>query len=146
MTRRAPPVRRLDVDELEFMRAFMLAIGSHPQLRIHRQNCGQIAIRDRVGKVVRYFDAGPPTGAADLSGIVLAPREARGLRLEIELKSATGKRSPEQIHWGEFIQAAGGVYALVGYNPLLTLEQNVDAGIATVLDAIERAAAERRAA
>lgn len=128
-----PRPRTPSPDELTFQRTFMLAFGTHPSVRIWRQNVGQIAIRDRAGKIVRMFDPGPPVGAADLSGITIPD----GFRLEIELKAAAGKRSPAQVRWAEFIATSGGVYALVSYDPALSLDANVAAGIATVLAAID---------
>lgn len=137
----AAVARQLSPDELEFMDHVKLALGRRNELRLWRQNCGVIPIRNRAGKVERYFHAGPPNGAADLSGIVLAPVRTRGLRLEIELKSSTGSRSPAQIRWADFIERAGGVYALIAYNASLSMTANVDLAVATVLAAIERRAA-----
>ena len=125
-------------DELSFMKSFMLAIGTHPQVRIWRQNVGQIAIRDRTGKIVRMFDPGPPVGAADLSGIVVGPPSVAGLRLEIELKSATGDRSDAQIRWAEHIIAFGGVYVLLTYDASRSMAENVAAAVAAIEAAIER--------
>lgn len=131
MKRAAPRV--YSPDELEFQGAFMLGIGAHPSLRIHRQNTGSVPVRNERGVLLRYFHAGPPTGVADLSGIV----RPEGWRLEIELKSATGTRSPEQIRWADFIVASGGVYALVAYDAERSFKQNVADGVATVLAAID---------
>lgn len=122
--------------EMEFMRRLMLALGTHPSLRLWRQNCGQVPIRDAHGNVVRMFDAGPPNGAADLSGIV----RPEGFRLEIECKSAGGERSLEQRRWADFIVGYGGVYVLAQYNPMLSLEDNVAAAVRDV----ENALAQRR--
>jgi hypothetical protein len=128
MTRRSPVS---DTAELPFMRHVLLALGARPELRVWRQNCGQIPVRDRTGKVVRVFYPGPPNGAADLSGIVFDS----GKRLEIELKAADGKRSPEQVRWAEFIQRAGGVYVLLTYDTSLDLDANVAAAVDAVLAA-----------
>jgi len=136
MGRRAPRAMAPVVEnvlELEFQDALKLHLGAHPYVRWWRQNSGVVPIRNRSGKVERYFHAGPPKGAADMSGIV----RPEGWRLEVELKSATGKRSPEQIHWGEFIMSSGGVYALVGYDPSLTLAANAAAAAIVILAAID---------
>lgn len=125
-------------DELEFQDALKLHLGASPHFRWWRQNSGSVPIRDRSGATVRYFHAGPPKGAADLSGIVMP----EGWRLEVELKSATGTRSAEQIRWGEFILASGGVYALVAYDADRSLAQNLELAASVILAAIAR----RRAA
>ena len=117
--------------EIPFMKHVMIALGARSDMKIWRQNCGQIPVRDRTGKVVRVFYPGPPNGAADLSGIVFDS----GKRLEIELKAADGKRSPEQVRWAEFIQRAGGVYVLLTYDTSLDLDTNVAAAVDAVLAA-----------
>jgi hypothetical protein len=129
MTRRRRSPRVSDVAEIPFMKHLMLALGALPGLRVWRQNCGQIPVRDRTGKVVRVFDPGPPNGAADLSGIVLGS----GRRLEIEVKDADGEQSDDQRRWQDFITRAGGVYVLVQYDPTTTLEENVAAAVEAVL-------------
>lgn len=131
MTRARRPNRVSDVAEIPFMRHLMLALGALPGLRVWRQNCGQIPVRDRTGKVLRVFDPGPPNGAADLSGIVLGS----GKRLEIEVKDADGVQSDDQRRWQAFITNAGGVYVLVAYDPTTTLEENVARGVDAVLRA-----------
>lgn len=118
--------------ELDFMRALMLEIGASPGLRIWRQNCGEIPVRDRAGKVLRVFHPGPPVGASDISGIV----QPEGWRLEIEVKSAVGKRSKAQIHWARFVVDSGGVYALVEYDADETLESNLAAACGQIQGAI----------
>jgi len=120
-------------DELEFQDALRLRLGAHPSLRWWRQNTGSVPVRNQAGRVIRYFHAGPPTGAADLSGIV----RPEGYRLEVELKSATGTRSAEQIRWADFIIESGGVYALVTYDADLSLADNVERASAIILAAID---------
>jgi hypothetical protein len=130
--KRAGP-RIVAPDELAFQAAFVLAIGAHPSLRIWRQNTGSVPVRNQRGVLLRYFHAGPPVGAADLSGIAVAS----GRRVEIELKSANGTRSPEQIRWADFITASRGVYVLVAYDAALSLPENVAAGVRAVLSAVD---------
>lgn len=129
-------------DEIEFMQHVMLALGRRNDVRIWRQNCGSVPIRDRTGRVVRYFHAGPPNGASDLSGIVRAPASIAGLRLELELKSPTGTRSLEQIRWGDFITASGGIYVLLAYDAALSLEDNVHRAV----EQVDRSLTDRSAA
>ena len=131
----APTAR---VDELEFMRHVMLAVGSGHDLRLWRQNCGKIPVRDRAGKVLRVFDAGPPAGAADLSGFVIP----EGWRLEVECKGSRGKRTKEQERWARNVAAAGCVYVLVEYDAGEALARNVRRAVDVIIAAI----AARRAA
>ena len=131
MTRRRRPAPVSDCAEIPFMKHVMLALGARSEFRVWRQNCGQIPVRDRTGKVLRVFDPGPPNGAADLSGIVFGS----GRRLEIELKASDGVQSDDQRRWQAFIERAGGVYVLVAYDSAFDLEQNVEAAVASVLRA-----------
>lgn len=81
------------------------------------QQCGSICriFRQQVGFFVAYQnpEARPVQvgvkGMADLSGILLPG----GWRLEIEIKTPTGKQSPEQVKWAEMIRAFGGIYIVV---------------------------------
>ena len=122
--------------ELELMRKIMLALGQHPSLKLWRQNVGQVPVRDRTGKVLRIFDAGPPNGAADLSGFI----SPEGWRLEIEVKTDT-KRSEDQERWAAAVTAGGCVYVLADFDPALDLDANVRRAV----DLVELAIAERRA-
>lgn len=126
--------RTVSVEELDFQGHVMLAAGALRDFRIHRQNVGSVAVRSRTGKVLRVFHAGPPVGASDLSGIV----RPEGWRLEIELKSATGVRSPAQIRWADHIREFGGVYVLIAFDEQLSLGANVDAAVAAIHEAIRR--------
>ncbi|MCU0691486.1 MAG: hypothetical protein MUF54_08795 [Polyangiaceae bacterium] len=118
--------------EAVFMRQVMLALGRRGGLRLWRQNVATVAVRDDVGRVQRVFKAGPPKGAADLSGIVLP----EGWRLEIEVKSAHGKLSEHQLRWGKFIERAGGVYVLLHYDASESMGGNVRAAEQLVEQAI----------
>ena len=124
------------MSELEFMRRLMLALGRRRDLRIWRQNVGRIQIRDDKGRLQRVFMAGPPPGAADLSGIAIPD----GWRLEIEVKSARGRQSPAQKRWAEFIEQSGGVYVLVQLDPRLAMQDNVHQAV----DAVDAALLARR--
>lgn len=89
--------------EAEIQRAIMLAFGADPRLRLWRANTG--TAKDPItGRVVRF---GTP-GQADLSGLILP----LGRRLEIEVKSATGKQSEDQISFQRMIESFGGLYVL----------------------------------
>jgi hypothetical protein len=133
-----PPEDAPPVAEIPFMQGLMLALGALPGMRIHRQNVGKVVVRDRAGNALRTFDAGPPNGAADISGIV----GPEGFRLEVETKSEDGKPSAAQLAWRNMIQAHGGIYVLVTYDASMTLEGNIAYGVVLVNRAIE---ARRRA-
>jgi hypothetical protein len=90
----------MSIDEIDFTHHALAQLGTDTRWRVWRQNCGEIPVRDRSGKVVRVFHPGPPNGAADISGIV---REG-GWRLEVELKMPKGKRSKAQVAWAKMVE------------------------------------------
>lgn len=125
------------------MQRLMLKLGKEPELRIWRQNVGSIPILGssqdgiRIGpggvwidplykapsrKAQRFFHAGPPKGAADLSGIV----SPEGWRVEIEVKGPKKKQSPQQKNWQAMIEKRGGIYVLAVYDEKLSKEDNVE--------------------
>lgn len=104
------------VSEANFMQKILLKLGSDPQIRIWRQNVGSVKIDGR------YFHAGPPKGAADLSGIV----SPEGWRLEIEVKGPKKKQSIHQKKWQQMIEKRGGIYAIAVYDSQLSMRDNVD--------------------
>jgi hypothetical protein len=83
------------------MAALLSALSRLPGVRAWRQNVGTVKLGDG-----RFFHAGPPRGAADIAGIV-APG---GWALQIECKGDGGKRSADQVAWGELVTGAGGIY------------------------------------
>jgi hypothetical protein len=85
--------------ESEIQAEILRVLGARPDLRLWRANTG-VAFNPR-GRAVRF---GVP-GQADLSGIL-----AGGRRLEIEIKNARGKQTPEQVHFGAMIVRFGGLY------------------------------------
>jgi hypothetical protein len=84
--------------EHETMNAILREFGTRPSLRLWRQNTGAA----RIGK--RLIRFGVP-GQADLTGIL-----GNGKRIEIEVKSPTGRQTPEQIAFGRIIERFRGVY------------------------------------
>ncbi len=80
----------------EILRMF----GTTPRLRLWRANVGAVRIGNRV---VRF---GIP-GQADLTGIL-----PNGKRLEIEVKSPTGRQTPSQRAFEAMIEKFNGVYVL----------------------------------
>lgn len=87
--------------ESQIQHAILLAWGSHPGLRIWRSNTGVAKMGDRS---VRFG----VVGQADISGLMLPS----GRRLEIEVKSATGRQRPEQVVFQRMIESFGGLYVL----------------------------------
>lgn len=50
-------------------------------------------------------------GAADISGL-LRDRSGKGIRLEIEVKTGSGRQSPDQKNYQRMIESLGGLYFL----------------------------------
>jgi len=99
------------MSEAAIQQDIRLALGQHPGIRAFRNNCG--AYKDpRSGRLVRY---GLATGSADLIGwqtITITP-DMVGQRfarfLSIEVKTPTGRLSPEQETWRAAVLKAGGI-------------------------------------
>ncbi len=121
------------MNEVTFTKHLLVAFSRVPGVRVWRQNCGKIAIRDHKGDVQRYFDAGPPTGAADISGI----HTASGRRIEAEVKMPSGERSAEQLRWAQFIEASRGIYLLVRCDDSLSLAENLAAASSQLVTALQ---------
>lgn len=102
-------MRESDI-QADIIRAF----GTRPDMRIWRANVGKATFG---GRSVQF---GVP-GQADLTGIlpveVTCPRCMElvvrlGVRLEIEVKSPTGRQSEEQQNYQAIIERFGGLYVL----------------------------------
>jgi len=89
--------------EQQIQQEILIALGRRPDCRVWRQNSGTAPSWD--GKRVVRF--GVP-GCADISGLLID-----GRRLEIEVKKAGGKQSPDQVNFQRMIERFGGVYMLV---------------------------------
>lgn len=76
-------------------------LGKRKDLRIWRQNSG--ALPTASGRIVKF---GTP-GAADLSGIL-----DDGRRIEIEVKTASGRQSEQQKRFQAMIERFNGIYIL----------------------------------
>lgn len=94
--------------------AILRTFGTRPDLRIWRMNTGRASFG---GRSVQF---GVP-GQADLTGIlpveVYCPRcieliARLGVRLEIEVKSETGRQSEDQQNYQAIIERFGGLYVL----------------------------------
>lgn len=95
--------------EAEIQAEILRALVGRTDLRVWRNNSG-VAFRGE--QKVRF---GIP-GQGDLSGILLliCPRTGRryGIRLEIEVKSESGRQTPEQRAFQAMIERFGGLYIL----------------------------------
>lgn len=95
--------------EREIQADILIAIGSRSDARLWRSNAGRFHVVDRpcrsCASRARWIE-GAPTGSADLTGI------HHGRRIEIEVKSATGRHTDEQKNWESMIRTQGGIYIL----------------------------------
>lgn len=119
----------LDASEASIQGRIHYAVGRLPEVRLWRQNAGILRVTSQ--SECRFCKApiqtrvvrGVPDGAADLSGIV-----SDGRRLEIEVKSATGKQRDNQKRWEIMIRERGGIY-FVARSPEEALDQLAKRGI-----------------
>lgn len=79
-----------------------LALGNVPGLVLWRNNCGTAEIR---GYPVKFGVANP--GGADLIGIW------NGRFVAVEIKTPTGRVSPDQIRFAELVRSKGGEYVIL---------------------------------
>ena len=86
--------------EKQVQNAILREFGTRPDLRLWRQNTGAA----RVGR--RFVRFGVP-GQADLTGILPG-----GRRVEIEVKSPTGRQTPDQRAFQALIERFDGLYVL----------------------------------
>lgn len=68
----------------------LIRLALNPYAIIFRANVGKVKMQDG-----RYFDTGLPKGYSDLSGF----RKSDGKAIFLEVKTATGKVRPDQIHF-----------------------------------------------
>lgn len=129
--RRAVAVVADTTPEAVFQQHLLFRLNQLSSLRCWRQNTGECLVRDARGRPLRVFRAGPPNGAADISGVV-----NDGRRLEIEVKSSGGRRSQAQIAWAAFMQRMHAVYVCVTYDDNASLDDNLAAAVADVVNAI----------
>ena len=101
--------------EKQVQNTILREFGTRPDMRLWRANTGAAVVGDisrimaacrRAGVPVRLVRFGVP-GAADLSGILLG-----GQRFEIEVKSASGRQTPDQKAYQAMIERMGGLYVL----------------------------------
>jgi len=97
--------------ETTLQQRIRLALGTHPELRLFRNQVGQLP-DPRTGRMVQF---GLARGSADLIGwrtLVVTP-EMVGQRIavftSIEVKTERGRIRPDQHAWLGTVQAAGGI-------------------------------------
>jgi hypothetical protein len=99
-----------EMSEAAIQQDIRLALGQCPGIKTFRNNVG--AIKDRNNRLVRY---GLVTGSADLIGwqSVVITEAMVGQRfarfLSVEVKTPTGRLSPEQETWRQAVLKAGGI-------------------------------------
>jgi len=91
------------VTETALMDAIRLELGSDPDLVLWRNNVGMAWMKN--GAPVRFGVGGP--GAADLVGMY------RGRAVFVEIKTPTGRQSPEQRTFQQLVERKGGTYAIL---------------------------------
>jgi hypothetical protein len=97
--------------ETDLQQRIRLALGTHPELRIFRNQVGSLP-DPRTGRLVQF---GLARGSADLIGwrtVVITP-EMVGQRIAVftslEIKTPTGRLAPAQRHWLQAVDQAGGI-------------------------------------
>ena len=97
--------------ETHLQQEIRLALGTKPNLRLYRNNCGSLP-DPRTGRLVTF---GLARGSADLIGwrtVTITP-DMIGQRLavftSIEVKTPTGRIRPEQQAWLGAVHGAGGI-------------------------------------
>lgn len=97
--------------ETDLQQRIRLALGTHPELRIFRNQVGSLP-DPRTGRLVQF---GLARGSADLIGwrtLVITP-EMVGQRIAVftslEIKTPTGRLAPAQRHWLQAVDQAGGI-------------------------------------
>ena len=97
--------------ETHLQQEIRLALGTKPDLRLYRNNCGSLP-DPRTGRLVTF---GLARGSADLIGwrtVTITP-DMVGQQLavftSIEVKTPTGRLAPMQANWLDAVQNAGGI-------------------------------------
>ena len=97
--------------ETDIQQRIRLAVGTRSDLRLFRNNTGTLP-DPRTGRPVQF---GLARGSADLIGLrtVTITPEMVGQRVavftSIEVKTSTGRATPEQQNWLHMVRRAGGI-------------------------------------
>jgi hypothetical protein len=102
--------------ETDLQQRIRLAVGLLPDVRLWRNNSGKLP-DPRTGRWVQFGVASP--GGSDLIGyrtIAITP-DMVGQKIAVftalEIKTATGRATPEQRRFIDHIRGAGGISAIV---------------------------------
>jgi hypothetical protein len=102
--------------ETDLQQRIRLAVGLLPDVRLWRNNSGKLP-DPRTGRWVQFGVASP--GGSDLIGyrtITITP-DMVGQKIAVftalEIKTATGRATPEQRRFIDHIRGAGGISAIV---------------------------------
>lgn len=114
----------MTASETTIQARILAEIGALPWLRIWRNNTGQAWTGNKVEKIRSHntIHVGPGDvvirrahpirfgipGSADLTGIV----NPTGQRLDIEVKTPTGRQSQNQKNYQKMVETMGGIYIL----------------------------------
>jgi hypothetical protein len=116
-------------DETFLQQNIRLALGAHSGIRMFRNQVGSLP-DPRTGRLVTF---GLARGSADLIGwrtIVVTP-DMVGRRvavfLSIEVKTPTGRLTPQQRNWQNAVLAAGGITGVARSVPEALRIATVDA-------------------
>lgn len=89
--------------ESQLQDAIRLELGRTGELVLWRNNCGSAVMRNGFRVT---FGVGNP-GGADLIGIY------RGRAVFVEIKTPTGRQSPEQRQFQQLVERHGGIYVVL---------------------------------
>lgn len=97
--------------EAQIQDSIRLELGDpekYPDVILFRNNVG--VLPDGQGRHVRY---GLCPGSADLIGIFTRHGDHVGVFIAAEIKTPTGKQSPEQVRFEQLVTSKGAVYAVL---------------------------------
>jgi hypothetical protein len=117
--------------EHDLQDALLLGLGGGREFRCWRNNVGRARPLTHPETVIQY---GRP-GMADIFGI-LRCKSGVGAFVSIEVKSETGKETPEQASWRRMVDAMGGL-AVVS-RPKGPTGQDISAEVCRVADLLFR--------
>ena len=118
----------MTISEQDFSNALRVAItAARLGVTLWRQPAGKV--RTDRGTWVECA----PVGAADLTGVV-APE---GWRVELEIKGAKTRETPEQVRWRERMTALGCVALTLRLDAARTLAENATDAAETVRRAVQ---------
>jgi hypothetical protein len=101
----------MSANETHLQQEIRLALGTRPDLRLYRNNCGSLP-DPRTGRLVTF---GLARGSADLIGwrtVTITPEmvgQQVAVFTSIEVKTPTGRLAPLQANWLDAVQNAGGI-------------------------------------